>query len=1107
MPIRKRGNTFIPGILFALLSICNYSSAQKAVPLINSYKLLTKGLALIDTGQYDKASDLFEQISRNDTNYALAIYEDAISRISGGEDSLAVGICRKGIALHTEYSSDFYKFLSSAYINMDKDDDAIKLLKDTAIPAYPNVYLLQYSMGLAYYKSHKYDSAIACFERSINLNIFHASSHYYLGKCCLEQGRMIPALLSLQFYLLLEPATSRSFATVQLVEQVTEGKYDYNKATVVDPSKYNDDAFADLDQIIKSKIGLSDDYKAKTKVSFGVIKQCQLMLEKLTYTPNTNNFWMEEYVPFYNTLQTKNYFEPYAYYIMGSVNNDDLQKDISKNKRKITDFTDWAGKMLAEKRDKREVTVSGVKKTLTCIFYDNNLPEGVGEENAKGKSIGDWLIYNRYTGNIEAKGSFNANGNKEGEWVYYYFDGALKEKSNYVDDKHEGVSEVWYRNGAQKGKYTYHNDKLNGEVSEYNASGILTTHGNYVNDKPTSEFTIYYNDGKTHYTSNYTDAGLDGELKEFYITHQLTLSSVLKNGKKNGTATDFWPNGKIKDEVGYIDDYATNTFKYYYEDGTLNKVGAYGNNGKEFGLWTTFYRNGKKEEEYTFNKNGEWNGPDSRYDDDEVKYAEMEYKNNELQHIIYFDKSGKTIFETSISGGKLEQQNFYPNGVKMNEGETVYGKKTGKWKFYSVTGALTNQESYKNGLLDGMRTDYYADGKVKDSLNYTRDSASGLYHEYFENGQLMTTGWFVGASKEGDWYYYNARGTLTSHIYYLDNTLYGYADYYDVNGRLSSEELTNSLGYFDKAWIYDTTGTKVVYTYISDKGNGTYKPAYANGQLKIERPYIAGNVDGHQKAYFYNGKLKAEGDFLGGSRQGKLINYYNNGNVESVFNYDIGNATGPATRYFENGKTKFEENFLSDNEDGTYKEYYKNGKLRRIGQYNDGEKDGETKFYFEDSTIYCFAWYHNGLITGYSYPGKDGNLVATIPIDKGTGNMVCYYANGTKSLECKYDNSVFDGKRIMYTPAGKVYEDENYQSGDENGLQKYYYADGKLKAEENFYLGDMDGTSTYYYETGKPEHTENWVLGKRHGAFKYYDASGKLIKTTIYYNDEVVTEK
>src|ERR1700761_6453359 len=102
--MRKRIVSFL--IVLVMLSFfCSKNvSAQKNIPLIDSYDLLQKGIALADSGQYDKASALYEQISRNDTNYSLALYEEAISRISGGEDSIAIGLCRRGIELNTEYT-------------------------------------------------------------------------------------------------------------------------------------------------------------------------------------------------------------------------------------------------------------------------------------------------------------------------------------------------------------------------------------------------------------------------------------------------------------------------------------------------------------------------------------------------------------------------------------------------------------------------------------------------------------------------------------------------------------------------------------------------------------------------------------------------------------------------------------------------------------------------------------------------------------------------------------------------------------------------------------------------------------------------------------------
>ena len=214
--------------LFAFSPAC--MQAQKHVQLINSLDLLKRGISLADSGNYDNANALYEQISRNDSNYALALFEEAISCVSGDKDSLALTICQKGLELHSEYEPDFYKFQAGALVDLNRYDEAVKIMH-TAIAKYPNVYLLYFTLGLAHYKAGHYDSAITAFEQSINLNSFHASSHYYLGKCCLEQGRMIPAVLSFQFCLVLEPLTTRAFTIVQLLEKIMENKYEFNKAT------------------------------------------------------------------------------------------------------------------------------------------------------------------------------------------------------------------------------------------------------------------------------------------------------------------------------------------------------------------------------------------------------------------------------------------------------------------------------------------------------------------------------------------------------------------------------------------------------------------------------------------------------------------------------------------------------------------------------------------------------------------------------------------------------------------------------------------------------------------------------------------------------------
>jgi tetratricopeptide (TPR) repeat protein len=319
------------GLCFALVFIILFSSqanGQKQIPYVNSVDSITLGIDYADTGAYARASALYETISENDTNYVLALLEDAVAKESNEQDSDAISLCRKGIEQATEYTSDFYNTIANVCMNEGDYTDAITLLRDSVLPKYPNIHKLYFTLGLAQYKMHKYADAITSFEKAIDLDIYDAVSHYYLGRCCLEQGRLIPALLSLQFYLVLQPQANRSYTAVGLIEQMTENKYQYNKQYSVDPAQYHDSAFTELDLLIRSKIAMNKEYPAATKINYNFIKQIQLFLEQLKYVPNSGNYWMEKYVPFFTGLQQKKFLEPYAYFIMASVsaNDENLKK-------------------------------------------------------------------------------------------------------------------------------------------------------------------------------------------------------------------------------------------------------------------------------------------------------------------------------------------------------------------------------------------------------------------------------------------------------------------------------------------------------------------------------------------------------------------------------------------------------------------------------------------------------------------------------------------------------------------------------------------------------------------------------------------------------------
>ena len=1094
--------------LIISILLCTETNGQKRIPYVNSFDSISLGINYADTGAYAQADALYETVSENDTNYALALIEDALAKESSDQDSAAIILCRKGIKQESEYTSDFYNTLANTYIDEGNYSDAIRLLQDTVLPKYSNIHTLYCTLGLAEYKMHKYPEAINSFEKSIDMDLYDAVSHYYLGRCCLEQGRLIPALLSLQFYLMLQPNKNRSYTVVGLIEQMTENKYQYNKSYSADPSEYHDSAFTELDLLIHSKIAMNPQYKSGTNINYTFAKQIQLLLEQLKYIPNTRNYWMEKYVPFFNGLQKKKFLEPYLYFIMASVsaNDENLQKGIVKDTKKIKKFAKWADETLTEERRKKEIEIDGKKNLIVCNYWDNDMIESMGPKNSSGKNTGEWTYYYRHSGTIYSKGNYNENGERDGKWQWFYNSGALKETDNFINGKREDTSKLWHENGALKAIYTFHADLFDGDCREYNNSGILTTKATYNANMLSGNATYFYDDGRQQYQANYSNGKFEGALKEYYVTGQLQSIKVMQNNMKNGAYASYYSNGKPKETGEYKNDAQFGHWKTYYMGGGIEKEGDLNLKGEPEGKWVFYFRNGKKEETESFNEKGNINGIDSLFDKDGIVYEIETYKDGTLQNCVFKDKSSHMVATEKPDGKTLSIINYSPDGVKKSEGLYINNKKEGEWKYYDDYGNLATTENLYEDNLYGVTTYYYSNGKVKDSTTYTGGEKDGYYASYYINGKMDTQGWYIDGNKQGNWYYYDLRGNLIKHIFFVNGAVHGQTDFYETKGILSEQHFYHN-GYLDKILLYDSSGSKITYTYISDKGNGQYLFKYKNGNPAHELNYINGSLDGPGKRYFYNGKPSEQTNYLLDELQDTLKAYYENGNEKYIYTYDLGNCEGIGKSYYKNGKIEQIGTYYDNDLDGEYKHYSETGKLDIVAHYDEGVLEGPYKACYGETITGGIFWLHNGTIISYSSTDKDGNPLQRTNLEKGTGNVTCYYPNGKKSIQCKYQYGELEGKDLYYAPDGKLVSEKNFESGCLNGPQKYYYdGDTTLKEEDSYYYDMKDGRCRYYYPDGKLEHEESYVLGTKEGLFRYYSKEGALIKTVFYFDGNETTE-
>ena len=110
------------------------------------------------------------------------------------------------------------------------------------------------------------------------------------------------------------------------------------------------------------------------------------------------------------------------------------------------------------------------------------------------------------------------------------------------------------------------------------------------------------------------------------------------------------------------------------------------------------------------------------------------------------------------------------------------------------------------------------------------------------------------------------------------------------------------------------------------------------------------------------------------------------------------------------------------------------------------------------------------------------------------GPVVLIYANGKKRAEGTYDDGVFHGVFVEYSPQGRKIAEGAYKKGRRNGRWTFWWDDGKKQSEGPFASGERSGVWTYYDEQGrKQSQGEIRTIGnveKKQGRWTFFHANG-----------------
>jgi antitoxin component YwqK of YwqJK toxin-antitoxin module len=1093
---------YFTAVLSLIFSAILFSQGR-IKPLVKSSEVINEGIKLHDAEKYDDAIAKYKSINRNDSNYVYAMAELSYSYFSNKQHNAAVDLCKEMLKKAKTYRYMFYNSLGNSLDELNRTEEGIAAYKQ-GLAEFRHQYLLAFNLGVAYNKIENADSALHYLQKAVIINPYHASSHLLIGNIALKQGRVPHAFMAYSFFLTMEPESERAREIVLKMDKVASDDYEFDKTKLVDPSKFKNDNFDDIADLMKTKIALAKKYKSVSKLEFPITKQMQLMLEKLKYNENDKGFFMQFYVPYYTELWKKGQFKAYAYYQLASVGIEKVQDWLKGNKSKTGAFEKWAVDYIKKQQKQMPEVVNGKEQKLTRWYYQDHLLEALGDKTLDGKYKGDWVFF--YYGGIKsAEGSFDAKGEKTGEWKWYYKDGTLQEKSIFVNGQRDGILELYHENGVIMRSTTFKNGKRNGSLKEYYSTGELKSEGNIVNEKTEGLVKYYFPNGKLRYEINYKADELDGSFVMYHNNGKIDTKANFVNGKKQGKAEYFFADGQLEQEGGFKDDKQFGDWKFYFDEGKLKRVSKFNEKGQYAGEYKEYYRNGKVKSEANYTSNGKPDGPYKEYMKDGTLWSELVYKGEQLQSYKYFDKAGTVISQGEKSGKKIKVLAKYQNGNNKAEGEYLGTEKDGEWKFYDVYGNLSSVENYKDGKLEGSVKNYFDNGNLRIEREYIDDTEDGYAKFYYRNGVLKSEGWYKGGTEQGEWTTYFLNGRVKERSYFESGEESGYQMFYTPQGFLKYEMLYK-YGFLNSACYYDSTG-KITDEIKLNNGDGDYIIHFPNGKEYAKINYKNGLAEGNSIFYTPSGKIIEEGNYTNDKRIGLWKGNYDNGNPEFEHNYFDGYLQGNAKWYHEDGNLSSESEYSAGDFHGPRKNYYSNKQLEKDANYEDDKAEGIFSYYSPDGALMNKRMFESDVMLWYTYLGKDGKQLASISMVNETGKMITYFQNGNKSQEQEYRKGYLVNNRVLYYSTGKIFKEEFYKDGYQEGITKEFYASGTLKKEENYFVDMLHGYSKQYHDNGKPSQNGEYVYGEKHGEWKIFDKTGKLILTKYYNNGVLYDEK
>lgn len=331
--------------LFSLILFCSLTFIANAQFTAKAF--IEKGIALHDKGEYTEAIDQYEKALAIDPDSDLINYEIALSYYAMGNYKKSIKFSNKVLNGDSPHKLSAYITKGNSLDMLGKTKKSIKVF-EKAIVETDGHYLLNYNLGVNYYKKYDFENAEKHAIGAAKFKRDHGSSHLMIANTNFAMANKVKAILSSHFFLLLEPDSHRSQEAYDILIQsfnanVSQSAVDDNSINIVlsDGTLTKEFGMQDMMVSLMKATNLSDENKGKSDSELFIEnnESLFLMLGESKDDSDTS-VWYDLYIDFYYELVKSEHFETYMHYIQQSF-KEESKIWLEQNQDKLKAYDIW----------------------------------------------------------------------------------------------------------------------------------------------------------------------------------------------------------------------------------------------------------------------------------------------------------------------------------------------------------------------------------------------------------------------------------------------------------------------------------------------------------------------------------------------------------------------------------------------------------------------------------------------------------------------------------------------------------------------------------------------------------------------------------------------